>query len=170
MPLTRTTSHRHHRGTAEIETMLVIPILLAILFLIGATYKLGSARMYNAGLAEEGAYRDATTANNPRYVVNSPAPLNGVNDVRPDLPLRMHKNLPERTVTLSTGGIAINPLTVRNEALFISPAWAYSAYPMTGDSGQQNDWFQTYVDEAHGSNTDAGSVSFSLGLADSFPP
>ena len=63
---------RSSRGTAEIELLLVIPILLSILLLSAAALKLGTARLTNVFGAENNAYQQVTTGQNVQVAVNPP--------------------------------------------------------------------------------------------------
>src|SRR3954454_11180480 len=75
----------HPRGTAELETALVIPILLVLLVLIAGTLKYGVARLDNVFGAENEAYRQAVaeTAVTPDPILQ---PTPGIEMIRPGLP------------------------------------------------------------------------------------
>src|SRR4051812_13153044 len=125
-------SARPRRGTAEIELLLVIPILLGFLFLVGGAMKLGAFRIENIFSAEEKAYRDATASQDPLYSPNGPAPIDGITSIKPGLPNRMPRaDFAEGgSVDLYLGSTQPPPVPLHDNAAFAAPAWSYSTWPV----------------------------------------
>jgi hypothetical protein len=171
MPFPSARKHppRHHRGTAAIELMLVIPVLLTMIFLVGANLKLGGARIRNVFNAETDAYRDATVTASPSLADNPIlAPTDGFDSLpyQSDLPTRVHISATQSTATLALQGAGrpTSPITLTDQSAFIAPAWGYSGYPVTADTQTMAAWFDTYASEARSQYQDP------LGLAPSSPP
>ncbi len=149
------------RGTAELETALVIPILLGILFLIGYLSTRGQAELAGVYNAENNAYGQVV-AGKGTTPAPSPVPITGINT--PVLPTRFDYSEPVTTVTSTTFGQVISN-RIDQKAVFLDPAWQYSAWPNTGDQGQIQAWFEAYVAESH-----PPQLSQSLGLSPPGPP
>ncbi|HVT80847.1 MAG TPA: hypothetical protein VHM90_09330 [Phycisphaerae bacterium] len=146
---------RHPRGTAELETALVIPILLVLLILIAGTLKYGVARLDNIFGAENEAYRQtvAETAVTPAPL----QPTTGIEAIRPGLPTYFAY---QKRSTLVDVQVAQNltSTTIQDQAIFLSPSWHYGNQDV-------NDWFQAYVEESH-----PPELVQSLGLKPIVPP
>ncbi|MCL2647139.1 MAG: hypothetical protein FWD61_09055 [Phycisphaerales bacterium] len=159
----------HNRGTAEIELLLVIPILLALLFITGGLLSLGEARLQNAWDAQQKAYADAIHNAPPRYTTGTLQPPAGFTDVRPGLPNRLSQDDNSVTVTYAAN-VPLKPVTLTDTAAFASPAWAYSAFPVYDSGGSYNDattthdWYADYAGEVRTPLEDP------LGLSPSNPP
>jgi hypothetical protein len=162
------------RGTAEIELLLVIPLLLTLLFITKGTLRLGEARMKNVFDAQQDAYSDAIArSSQPRLYANgSLAPIPSIADTlnkSPDLPNRMHDR--DSTVTVTPAApIPLKPVALTDSAAFAGPAWAYTAWPVHDAGGAFNDatttneWFSNYAEEKK------SVVEQPLGLAAPTPP
>ncbi len=151
------------RGTAEIELLLVIPLLLAILFITAWELALGQARMSNTYNAQNDAYTQVV-AGVGFVLVNDPAPPDGINAVKPALPNRYVLAESLKNVTINGRD---HPTLIRthDRALLLDPAWHYSSWPQTGDWPVLQGWFDAYVWESH-----APEVVDALGLKPPGPP
>lgn len=152
----------HARGTAEIELLLVIPLLLTILFLAGGATSLGKARMSNAYNAENGVYTQVVSGVG-FSPANDPTPPAGVG--MPLLPTRYAMADEVKNVTLASGLNVPWTATLNDRAIMLDPAWTYSAWPQTGDRPAIAAWFTAYVDESH-----PADVVQALGLQPPGPP
>ena len=140
-------SGHSRRGTAEIETLLVIPILLFLLMLVAAEAKLGTSRLSTVFSANEMAYRDATAARSPAYAPNSELdPVAGIGVVKPGLPERMHVADASSAVAMNLFGDS-KTVNLKSSAAYASPAWAFSAWPAEGDAQATENWFTDYANE-----------------------
>ena len=146
----------HPRGTAELETALVIPILLVLLVLIGATLKYGVARLDTIFSAENEAYRQtvAETAVTPDPNLQ---PTPGIEIIRPGLPTYFAWSNQSTLVDIRVAQ-NLTTTTIQDHAIFLSPSWHY---------GNQDveDWFRVYVEESH-----SPELMQSLGLRPIIPP
>jgi hypothetical protein len=157
------------RGAAEIELIYIIPILLTIIFLLGAMLTLGPARILNIVKPNEMAYRDATTANPPQLdsapgpeVV--PDPMLQINSALPPLPNRVNTAESDQPETIKFGNIQLPSFTLVNQAAYISPAWAYSNWPNASDAPLLQDWMEQYAEQSK------EEVEDPLKLAPAWPP
>jgi hypothetical protein len=156
-------SRKCQRGNAEIELLLVIPLLLTILFLIGGTLSLGKARLTNAYNAENDAYTQ-TVSGIGFAPSNDPVPPDGINAVRPALPNRYVLADELRNVTINE--LDASPtFRLNTRAILLDPAWHYSAWPQSADRPAIQDWFDAYVAESH-----PPVVVNALGLQPAWPP
>jgi hypothetical protein len=149
-------------GTAEIELLLVIPILLTILLLTGAGLRLGGARLANVFHAENEAYTQVTAgiAVSPS---SDPLPIDGIIAIRPGLPNRFDESKITTSVALPQGIGALPAATFTDKAVFLDPAWYY---PGRGaDRSALANWFDNYVAEDH-----PADIVESLGLQPPGPP
>lgn len=149
---TCTKQRRRARGTAEIEAIFAILVLMGILFLAVSAARLASARMKTAQLASFEAFKDGTDRRIPLHVDDTTVPpFGGVGDIRPGLPSRMHVPMETREVELFTGDKDDpNPMKVRSIAALAAPAWSGSGWPVGGDESTTADWFTTFVEDSHG--------------------
>ena len=148
-------------GTAELELLLVIPVLLLILFLAGGMMTLGTARMSNVYNAENNAYGQVVEGRG-FYVSGDPVPVN--DPFGPALPNRFALADERQTVVLTQ---QVNPhlVNLEDKAIFLDPAWHYSTWPQTGDRAAIQGWFEAYVGESH-----PGEIVTALGLQGAGPP
>jgi len=148
-------------GTAELELLLVIPVLLLILFLAGGMLTLGTARMSNVYNAENNAYGQVV-AGRGFYISGDPAPVSDPDG--PGLPNRFVLADEKKTVLLTH---QTNPhfVNLEDRAIFLDPAWHYSSWPQTGDRAAIQGWFEGYVGESH-----SADVVTALGLKPAGPP
>jgi hypothetical protein len=154
-------------GTAEIELLLVIPVLLAILLLIGAGLNLGGARLANVVNAENNAYAQVTAGFNVTPASN-PLPLDGLAAIRPDplLPTRYDESQLTQTVPFPRALGALPSATFTDQALFLDPTWHFAAWPQPGiDRATVWAWFDNYVAEDH-----PADLVQALGLQPALPP
>ena len=151
------------RGTAEIELLLVIPLLLTILFLGGGALSLGKARMANAYNAENDVYGQVV-AGRGYSPTNNPAPTDGINAVKPALPNRYDLADEFKNVIIN-GQEMPSTIKLNDRAIMLDPAWHYSAWPQSGDRQWIQAWFEAYVAESH-----PGDVVGALGLQPPGPP
>lgn len=154
---------RHPRGTAEIELLLVIPLLLTILFMIGGTLTLGKARLANAYNAENDVYAQVV-AGRGYSPTNTPVPPDGINAVKPALPNRYDLADEFKNVIIN-GQEMPSTIKLNDRAIMLDPAWHYSSWPQGGDRQWIQAWFEAYVAESH-----SGEVVGALGLQPAGPP
>ena len=154
------------RGTAEVELLLSVIVLLALLFLVRGGYQLMLARMDMIHTAGFRAMQEATASGNPQYTDDGDMPaLDGIDAVRPGLPNRMHVPRLTTTVSIDSGANqTLSPKTVGGMAAVASPSWTYSAWPVGSDRSATTQWFQTYADESH------SELVYPLGLAPVWTP
>ena len=161
--------HSRNRGTAEIELLLVIPILLTLLFITRGLFSLGEARIQNVWDAQQKAYSDAIHFAPPRHTNGTLQPPTGFAYVRPGLPNRLSQHSNSTTVTYAPN-IPLKPVTLADTAAFAAPAWSYSAFPIHDAGGSYNDattthnWFADYAGEIRTPLEDP------LGLSPANPP
>ncbi|QOV88401.1 hypothetical protein [Humisphaera borealis] len=144
------------RGTAEIELVLSVVVMITLLMLTLGAMKIAIARLDTANTAEFEAFYDATSAQDPQYTGYSDlTPIGGVGNVRPGLPDRTHVAKPTARVTISTGNRESLTTETGGKAGLISPAWNYSGYPVgSADHVVTGGWFGDYANESHGQLTD----------------
>ena len=168
-------SHHHRRGTAEIETLILVPVLLGIIALIYAAYNIGSGRLHNAFNAEQQAYRDATAP------IATPADastglLTPVDPFTAELP-QLADELPDRVYVseltpkiIPATNLPLDPITLDDKAAFPAPAWAYSAWPSGNgygfaDRAATQGWFADYTGQVR-----TPAITAALGLSPATPP
>lgn len=157
--------HRRCRGTAEVELILVAPVLLTVLLLCAMAARLGEARQVNVRDAEQEAYRKVMRGE--EVVVSSeiaPAAI----AARPGLPLRFAEARPTVSPKLTEGWLKLKGVTVADKAVFLDPTWPMASWPYAGDSPEANDmrqWYLSYIEEAH-----SWDVQYGLGLAEPWKP
>ncbi len=151
------------RGTAEIETLFVIPLLLSFIFLAGGLVVLGHARLSNAFNAESNAYAQNVIGQNT-ITAQDLTPIDGPAAVRPGLPNRFDEAYLSQDVTVPFGK-ASNVVPIADRAAFLDPAWHYSAFSHGDDQVAAENWFEDYVAEDHSPTVDAA-----LGLQPAWPP
>ena len=137
------------RGTAEIEALLGILVLMSVLLLVRGARELGEARLDVGSDATIAAFRDATLASPPLYADNSRlTPVTGYASIRPGLPNRTH--VPETSSAVDVGISGLPRMGVSSEAAVPSPAWTFRGNPVgDSDHARTQSWFETYVDESH---------------------
>src|SRR5690349_14017865 len=82
---------RPRRGTAEIELILSVAVLMTIMFLALGAMRLAAARLSTARTANVEAFRNATVESTPMYTGDPGLPpVDGIGAVRPGLPNRTH--------------------------------------------------------------------------------
>jgi len=167
------TPSRRRRGTAEVELILLVPVLMTILLLCAMASRLGRARVTNVRDGEQQAYGQVVRGTG---VVSSMSlqTVPGVVSVYGDLPTRFDESLPAKEVTLTQGWLNLNGITLHDKGAFLDPTWHFAQYPMNGDaawvddSRRLKDWFEAYVDDGRGQ--DSWLIKYGLGLADSWRP
>jgi hypothetical protein len=158
---------RIRRGTAEIELILSVVVLMTVMMLALGAMKLGLARMETARSAQYDAMRDGVIDPDPRFTGDPRLqPIEGINAVRPGFPNRTHVPRPTQDVTVRDGnGGALPTFTVGGRAGLASPTWTYWGYPVGGaDRGASEQWIDDYVTESH------GTIVAPLRLAPSWEP
>jgi hypothetical protein len=154
------------RGTAEIELLLVIPVLLTFLLLAGGALALGTGRLANIFHAENGAYTQIETGRG--LTSGNIIPIEGIAAFRPvpGLPNRFAYAEATQTVRLSMGERTTQVVhTFDDRAVFLDPSWHLDEVPRLGDSGTLQSWFSEYVAESH-----PADLVYSLGLQPAGPP
>lgn len=156
------------RGSAEIELLIACVILLSLLLLVAGTTRGGAARLTATQQAAYQAFHDATESSAPLYT-NDPAaqPIqNTIADLSSD---RVHAPHPTAQARGLTGGDGRSfSVTVGARAAAISPAWAYSGYPIgQSDQAVLQRWFDDRVRDAAGIDEPTRTA---LGLSDPWQP
>ena len=154
------------RGTAGIELLLVIPVLLTFLLLAGGALALGTGRLANIFHAENSAYTQIETGRG--LTLGNISPIDGMAALRPvpALPNRFAYAEPTQTVRLNLGETTTRLAhTFDDRAVFLDPSWHLDGAPQPGDSAALQAWFSEYVAESHPSD-----LVYSLGLRSSGPP
>jgi hypothetical protein len=159
-------ARRRRLGTAEIELLLVIPVLLAFLLLAGGALALGTGRLANVFHAENNAYTQIETGQG--LTAGAVAPIEGIATFRPvpALPNRFAYAEPTQTVQLNLGEKSTQLAhTFDDRAVFLDPTWHLDNQPALGDPGALQAWFTDYVAESH-----SADLVNSLGLQPAGPP
>jgi len=153
-------------GTAEIELVLAVMVLVTLLMLTLGAMRIAVARLDTANEAQFEAFQDATAAATPRHADGSDLePLPGVGQFRPGLANRTHVVRPTTQVVVSAGNRESISAEVGGRAGLPSPAWTYWAFPVGGDDRATTaGWFEEHADESHGPLADP------LRLAPSWKP
>ncbi|MEI8196316.1 MAG: hypothetical protein WCI73_10435 [Phycisphaerae bacterium] len=162
-PVERTARYRsltvavRQRGTADIEMLLAVLLLITFLFLLKGLGSLGMSRLEGTGLARFAAFHDATAADLPVYspekisvAGQDTTPYPGYLTLRgqPYLPLRMHVPRLTKEVKVFAGDQFLDPVTLHSDAMLPSPAWTINAYPVIGDRSITQTWFENYANES----------------------
>jgi hypothetical protein len=145
------------RGTAEIELILSVVVLLTVMFLALGAMRIAAARLSTARTANVEAFRNATIDATPMYTGDGGLPpVDGVGAVRPGLPNRTHVPRPKQDVSVAAGDRqTLPPVTVGGKAGTAGPPWTYSAYPVGGqDEADTEQWFLDDAAESHTNLTD----------------
>jgi hypothetical protein len=158
---TRYGTRWNRRGTAEIELMLVIPVLLVILFLVGGSLLLGRGRMSNAYNAENDAYTQVVAG---RGFAESSDPVPPEGYFMPVLPNRYVTADELQNIQIRGIRPPINK-QLSDRGILLDPAWHYSAWPQGGDGPMIQAWFAAYVGESH-----PAEIVQALGLRPATPP
>jgi len=146
------------RGTAEVETLFAVVVLLTILMFVLCSVKIALSRMGMQNQAGEQAFHDGTEAANPQFAnnpavapVDESAFMNTGVATLPDLPNRMHVPSLTETVPVFDGtSNQLPPATTHGTAALAAPAWVFSAYPVGGgDEDATAAWFNAYVLQSH---------------------
>lgn len=147
------------RGTAEIELLLCVLLIITLLFLVTGILKFSRGLLLGSASAREAAFHDAMVTANPLYAPDSAPtqavdtnPLPGYSTQRlPQLPVRLHVPRFEQEITTNYGSGKMPTITIKNSAAVPSPAWALNAYPVPSDQAITEAWFESYIDESLGS-------------------
>jgi hypothetical protein len=163
-----TATHKPRRGVAEVELLLVIPVLLTIVLLCAIAYPLGRARINNSFNAGNDAYAQAVAGRNITPATE-PQPFAGIASVHPGtgLPTRFDEATPTQEVSMKAGFLKLQPLQIKDRAILLAPTWHIAPWPEAGtnDSDQLVAWFSDYVKERQ-----PDELRAALGLAEAFPP
>ncbi len=139
------------RGTAEIELVFSVVVLICIFMLLGSGVKLMLARLEMVQTADFQAMQNATAGGTPQYTDDADMPaIDGIGAVQPGLPNRMHVPRPNTSVTVNAGnGQTQAPVQIGSYAAVGSPSWTYSAWPVGSDQSATEQWFESFADESH---------------------
>ena len=160
---------RRRRGNAEIELLLVIPILLLILFVARAALQTGDGRLDNAFNAENSAYTQVESAG--VAMVAPDAPPAGINAIHPDPALPNYFSYGNISTPVTTNlGNGATTATYRDQAVFLDPSWHFSQSPHPQDQPTLQDWFTNYADEMHPGDMQRDIMVLGLGLQPPGPP
>jgi hypothetical protein len=151
----------NRRGTAEIELMLVIPVLLVILFLAGGALVLGRARLSNVYNAENNAYTQVVSGQGFTQS-DDPVPADGI--YVPPLPNRYVSAIELQQVQIKGVRPPIDS-QLTDRAILLDAAWHFSCWPQREDRPALREWFAAYVGESH-----PAEIVDALGLAPPGPP
>jgi hypothetical protein len=146
-----------HRGTASIELILSVVLLITIMMLGLGAMHLATARLDTSNNATFEAFSNATTGQTPQYTDDGDlAPIDGIGSIRPGMPNRTHVPRPTTQVSVYAGDNQTLPsTTIGAKAGLTSPAWTYSAYPVGGaDEQATQQWFLDDAAESHTYLTD----------------
>jgi hypothetical protein len=165
----------NRRGAAELELLLVIPVLLVILFLASGLLAIGTARMRNAYNAENDVYGQVVAGRGVR--MSSTMPPDGLNAIWPELPFYPSlPNLPnhyaeadESAVVVIKNVKGVAPVTLKDTAYLLDPAWQYSAWTQNDQDAIQ-EWFKEYVDGAYQDAAQLQDTRAALELSPECPP
>jgi len=131
---------QNRRGTAEIELLVVCPLLILIVLMSLGLMKISIARQDTNRQAMFEAYANATAGGTPEYTGDAALPpLNDLGAISPSLsgfPNRVHDPKVTEYATVLPNQSDSFTATVDTTAAMISPAWTFSAYPV-GQSDQQ---------------------------------
>ena len=145
------------RGTASIELILSVVLLITIMMLGLGAMHLATARLDTSNNATFEAFSNATTGQTPQYTDNGDlTPIDGIGSVRPGMPNRTHVPRPTTQVSVYAGDNQTLPsTTIGAKAGLTSPAWTYGAYPVGGNDEQATQqWFLDDAAESHTYLTD----------------
>jgi hypothetical protein len=144
-------ARQRRRGIVEIELLLTITLIIAILFLIRGAMNIALARMQTSQTAGFLAFHDVLASPAPQYAAPSGLPeIVGIGAVRPGLPNRVHATYEMRDVVVRGGEAApITTVQVGGKSGLIGPFWNYSAHPFYADRAATELWFLEYVAESH---------------------
>ncbi len=153
------------RGNAEIETLLVIMmVLLPMLLVTLYAGKIGLHRLQNVFAAENGAYTQIETGAG-LAATSDPVPVDAPN--QPALPTRFA--VADQTQTLNPNrtmnGVTLNPVNLEDQAFFLDPSWHWDPTPEAADQQTLGAWFDAYVAESHPAELDSA-----LGIQPPGPP
>ena len=141
------------RGTAEIELVLSVVVLISILMLIVGATKLAVARLDTARSAQSEAFLDATTAPTPAYADDSQLPpIDGIATVRPRTSKTepTFRDPPPKSRSNAGNHQTLPPFTIGGKAGPAGPPWSYPAYPVgAADLTATEQWFVDYITESH---------------------
>ncbi len=159
------------RAAAEIELILVLPLMLVLLFVIGSMLILGPAHVLNVFKANQEAFRDATVVDPPQLAGSTNAdlvddPLATLKPELPPLPNRVHEMESTKNLSLRVGVTDFWTPSLTDSAFYTSPAVAYSSWPVQEDSQPLEAWMKAYAEESK----DPDTVERPLGLAPAWPP
>lgn len=158
-----------YRGSAEIELIIAITILITILMLVQGAMRFGAARLRQEQTVWFQAFQNVTVSTPPQYTDDPDRPLEeGFAEIRPGLPNRMHVPEGTETVPINSGSSSdpIAPFKVDTKAALGGPAWNYPAYPVGDeDAAYTREWFTNYADEVYSS-----ALKDPLGLKDPWTP
>ena len=152
------TGAARNRGTADIEMLLAVMLMITLLFLLKGLGSLGMSRLEGTSLARYWAFHDATASNPPLYspekisvAGQDTTPYPGYLTLRgrPYLPLRLHVPRLTQQVTVKADVFdSLKPVTIHSDALLPSPAWTINAYPVGSDKTITQTWFEDYANES----------------------
>jgi hypothetical protein len=139
------------RGIVEIELLLTITLIVAILFLMRGAMNIALARMQTSQSAGFLAFHDVLAAPAPQYTAPSGLrEIVGIGAVRPALPSRVHAPYELRDVVVRGGDVApITAVQIGGKSGLIGPFWSYSGHPFYADRSAVELWFLEYVGESH---------------------
>lgn len=144
------------RGTAEIELLLCVILIVTLLLLLAGLIKFSRGLLQGTAAARYAAFHDATVTPNPQYApdssptpgLDSSAHIGYANIRNPQLPVRLHVPRLSQNITIFVGTGFLPQITLQSTAAVGSPAWAYNAYPVPSDRAITQQWFENYIDES----------------------
>lgn len=142
------TTGRLRAGIAQIELVLSLTVLVAILLLIWTALHLGQARLGTlwqaANITQSEAFRGTA-----QQTVQG-VPIDGYLPMRPGLPNRIHSRQEIEYVRLRVTTEGSTPLRIGGSSMYIGPAQSFSAYPFRSDRPDIERWFVTGAIDSHG--------------------
>jgi hypothetical protein len=167
MPTFSTSLARRRRGTAEIELLLVTPLLIALLLLVLAAYKIGSANLGSIFWAQNVNYAGVVG----NHQLDDLQAL-GVGSITQDdpppgvLPDRYSYAVASKTRTMFETNTLVGPITYNIDHVFVlqTGTYHYANWPYPSDVGNLQQWFEEQLVQQD------PTLKQSLGLADPWAP
>jgi hypothetical protein len=144
---------RRRRGTADVELLMTIIIMLFTLFVAWGAGRIARLRLQVSDEAHTAAVRDAIASTSVQDATDSTVnPMTGEdgNSLSDPLPNRVHTTSKSGTITLQVpNGQPQHAYTLTFGGSSISPAWTYTAYPFDSDKANTQSWYENQTGTYH---------------------